>query len=187
MACRNGIFEHNADAKSLQNRINVNDHLHDLKSEDNHIHFIQNSEEIRSCHPLAFQGLGKRFYACCLDKSDAVYDRLAVRKHIVAVKERDIGTVLIKRSRKPSKKYAISGSPIYHLSFHTDESLLVTSNDANTLTKYKSRSWKHGDGEEEWVLNKLNGAAGLCIDGHGQIFVSSNVKKVIYVVSPTGK
>ena len=187
VACENGIYVDDDDQKSLYKSRKVNDPLHVLESEDKNIYFIHSPGKKRRSHPLALPGLLERFSVCSLDKSDSVYDRLAVRKRNIGVTERDIGTVLIKQTRKQSKKSLTASNPPYCLSFYTDGGILVTSNDADTLTKYKSRSWTHGDGEEEWVLNKLNGAAGICIDDHGQIFVSSNVKKVIYVVSPTGK
>ena len=186
MACFNEIFLYDNDINFLGS-IRVKGPSSALEGEDGNIYFIQNPGKIRRCHPLAFHGLANRHNVCSFDESDSEYDHLTVDEHNIAVTESDDGTILITGISKRFRRYITPSDPPYYLCFYTDGGLLVTSNVADTLTKYKKRSWSHSGGKVEWVLDGLAGAAGVCVDKHGQIFVGSTEKKVVYVVSPTGK
>ena len=185
VACFNEIFLYDKDINCLGS-IRVKGPSSALGGEDGNIYFIQNPDKIQRCDPLAFHGLDHRHHVCRFDESDSEYDHLTVNEHNFAVTKRDVGTILITRIRRRSRRKITPSDPPFYLCFYTDGGLLVTSNDADTLTKYKW-SWRERADKVEWVLKGLAGAAGVCIDRHGQVFVGSNKKKVVYVVSPTGK
>ena len=61
-------------------------------------------------------------------------------------------------------------------------SVLVSDSDVGCLYKYRLEA----DSEPEWVCDGLENPSGICDDKDGYIYVASNSKGAIYLISPQG-
>ena len=150
---------------------------------DGNIYFIEKPGGIRRCCLREFKRDPKAcgfFYFC---DPTAEHSRIAINGNILALTEKITGRIIILRTDVRSFQYIEPVYPPSFLCFYRDGGLLVTSSVWDTIMKYRPYQ---GQWSVEWVLNGLEGAAGVCIDEHGQIFVGSRVKKVVYVVAATG-
>ena len=61
-------------------------------------------------------------------------------------------------------------------------SVFVSDSDVGCLYKYRLEE----DSEPEWVCDGLKSPTGICQDKNGYIYVASNIKSAIYLISPQG-